>query len=353
LVLRKWRLLDDTLDGVKMFTICRTPLRVSLFGGGTDYPAYFEHSPGAVIGFSIDKYIYISALELSAFVNYRTRLAYSIVETVSDSSSLNHPMVRKLMEHYKFKRPVDISIQADLPASAGLGSSSAFTVGLIHTLSSMLGVDKTKYEIAREAIFAEQILLQENVGVQDQLHASFGGINRFNFSGKEFSINPIKISGAEMRKLTDWMVLIFTGITRRATMVVEQQLENTRSRSVDRQLREMVQIVDAAQLLLEDDSSGVRIEELAVLLDQSWQLKKGLAPSITLAAIDELYDRCLASGALGGKLCGAGSGGFLLMIVPPERREAVKLAAGHENCVDFRIDCAGSAIIHQTRPADI
>jgi D-glycero-alpha-D-manno-heptose-7-phosphate kinase len=331
-----------------MYTICWWPLRVSLFGGGTDYPAYFERFPGSVIGFAIDKYIYISALQLSAFVDYKIRLSYSRVETVDDAGGLLHPMVRALLRHYKCERPLDLSIQADMPASAGLGSSSAFTVGMIHVLSSMMGLDRTKYELAREATYAEQVLLKENVGVQDQLHASFGGINRFNFSGQDFSINPLRISGGDMRLLTDWMVLVFTGAKRSASQVVEQQVANTRSGGVDVQLREMMQIVDQAQTLLEGACEEGSIRDLARLLDMSWQLKKSLASSVSTGPIDELYNHCLKSGALGGKLCGAGSGGFLLMIVPPEQRASFSEAVGARNCIDFAIDCLGTTIIHKT-----
>ena len=333
---------------MQMYTISRTPLRISLFGGGTDYPDYFKRQPGAVLGFAIDKYIFISALQLTSFVDYKVRLSYSRVETVAHSSELLHPMVRALLDYYKFGHAVDISVQADLPASSGLGSSSAFTVGMISVLSSMMGVDRTKYEIAREAIHAEQILLNENVGVQDQLHASFGGINRFNFSGVDFSITPLRISGREMRLLTDWMVLVFTGVTRRATQVVEQQVSNTRSGGNDKQLRVMFNLVEEAQRLLESGCDEATIRDLARLLDESWQLKKSLAASVSSQSIDELYNRCLSHGALGGKLCGAGSGGFLLMIVPPEARRGFHEALGMRNCIDFSIDCVGSTIIHKT-----
>lgn len=331
-----------------MYTICRTPLRVSLFGGGTDYPSYFHRMPGSVLGFAIDKYIYVAALRLTAFVDYKFRLSYSRVETVERSVDLVHPMVRALIEHYRFDDPVDLSIQADLPASSGLGSSSAFTVGMINTLSAMMGVERTKFEIAREAIHAEQVLLSENVGVQDQLHATFGGINRFNFSGDGFNIMPLRISGREMRLLTDWMVLVFTGIKRRATSVVQEQVSNTRTGEIDRQLGAMMDIVDEAQRLLESGCDEDTIRELASLLDRSWQLKKSLASSVSAGPIDELYEFCLANGALGGKLCGAGSGGFLLMIVPPDKRRDFDAAVGARNCIDFAIDVAGTTIIHRS-----
>ena len=331
-----------------MYIVSRTPLRVSLFGGGTDYPSYFERKPGSVLGFAIDKYIYISLLELPAFSSYRFRASYSRIETVNASSDIQHPMIRALLQHYQLQGPLDISAQADLLASSGLGSSSAFTVGMINALSALTGSEKTKYEMAREAIYAEQVLLQENVGIQDQLHASFGGINRFNFKGSEFSIEPIRISGPELGLLTDWMVLIHTGITRRATDVVTEQIAKTKTGSLDSSLATMSSLVDEAQKRLEGGFNEMGLRELAKLLDESWQLKKGLSSSISGSAIDDLYTRCLKSGALGGKLCGAGSGGFLLMIIPPEKRHALYDAVGQQNCIDFRIDTAGSTVIHQT-----
>ena len=333
-----------------MYIVSRTPLRVSLFGGGTDYPSYFERKPGSVLGFAIDKYIYISLLELPVFSSYRFRASYSRIETVNAASEIQHPMIRALLQHYNINGPLDISAQADLPASSGLGSSSAFTVGMINALSALTAAEKTKYEMAREAIYAEQVLLQENVGVQDQLHAAFGGINRFNFHGNEFSIAPLRISGQELRRLTDWMILIHTGIMRRATEVVTEQITKTKSGALDKNLEAMGALVNDAQHCLEGGCAEQDLRELARLLDESWRLKKSLSSSISRSIIDELYTKCLNVGALGGKLCGAGSGGFLLMIVPPEKRRAIYEAVGKNNCIDFQIDTAGSTVIHQTLP---
>ncbi|MFZ1989001.1 MAG: GHMP kinase [Alphaproteobacteria bacterium] len=328
-----------------MLVISRTPLRVSLFGGGSDYPGYFERKPGAVLGFAINKYIYVSALQLSAFVDYKFRLSYSRVETAESAASIEHPMVRALLRHYDYERPTDFSIQADLPSSAGLGSSSAFTVGFTNLLSSLAGILRTKYELAREAIYAEQVMLKENVGIQDQLHASFGGINRFNFEGDRFNVVPIRISGTDLQELTSWMLLVFTQVKRRATKVVEDKVKNIKKQAVDTQLAMMVQQVDRAQRLLEESKGEARIREIAEMLHEGWQLKKSLSNSVSMQMIDELYDFCRSSGALGGKLCGAGGGGFLLMIVPPIRRAAFKAAIGERNCVDLAVDCEGSVIL--------
>ncbi len=328
-----------------MIITVRTPLRVSLFGGGTDYPAYFKREPGAVLGFAIDKYIYISALPLSSYVDYRFRLSYSKVEYAESIGEIEHPVVRTVLGHYRWDEPTDFSIQADLPAAAGLGSSSAFTVGVINLVSHLLGVPRTRMELAREAIHTEQVLLKENVGVQDQLHASFGGINRFDFAGDGFRITPLNISGRSLCLLSDWLVLVYTGIKRRATNIVAEQIKNTEARSVDRELREMMTFVDTAQDILENRSASIDMaHEIAELLAHSWQLKKRLSSNITAGEIDRLYDLCIANGALGGKLCGAGGGGFLLMVVPPEKRAAFEMAVGPRQCVRFQIDLHGTTI---------
>jgi D-glycero-alpha-D-manno-heptose-7-phosphate kinase len=329
-----------------MIVSVRTPLRVSLFGGGTDYPAYFNRSPGAVIGFTIDKYIYVSALPLTATVDYRYRLSYSKIENVETLDDIEHPVVRAVLKHYGWDEPTDFSAQADLPAAVGLGSSSAFTVGMVNLVSHMMGIPHTRMELAREAIHTEQVLLRENVGVQDQLHASFGGINRFDLEGDRFRITPLNISGRDLRTLEDWTVLVYTGIKRRATQIVREQVDNIQSRTIDNELREMMGFVDLAQEILE---SRERVSEvpvrIGVLLDQSWRVKKRLSSSITAPAIDDLYDFCLANGALGGKLCGAGGGGFLLMVVPPERRPAFEATVGARRCVRFKVDLHGSVVI--------
>lgn len=334
-----------------MIVSVRTPLRVSLFGGGTDYPAYFHRSPGAVLGFTIDKYIYLSALPLTATVDYRYRLSYSKIENVDSVDEIEHPVVRAVLQHYRWDEPTDFSVQADLPAALGLGSSSAFTVGMVNLLSHLMGMPRTRMELAREAIHTEQVLLRENVGVQDQLHASFGGINRFDLASNGFRITPINISGRNLAVLGDWMVLVYTGIKRRATHIVEEQVENTISHSVDAELREMLLLVDEAQEILEDSA---RVEEapirIGALLDRSWRLKKRLSSSISVPQIDELYDFCIANGALGGKLCGAGGGGFLLLVVPPERRAGFEGAVGARRCVRFTVDLHGSMLIASPMP---
>jgi len=335
-----------------MMVAVRTPLRVSLFGGGTDYPAYFHREPGAVLGFTIDKYIYLSALRLTASVDYRYRLSYSLVETVDSVVAIRHPVIRTVLQHYGFDEPTDFSVQADLPASVGLGSSSAFTVGAISLISHLMGTPRTRMELAREAIHTEQVLLRENVGVQDQLHASFGGINRFDLYGDSFRIAPVTISGHDLAVLADWMVLVYTGVKRHASAIVAEQVRNTAQGSLDGELREMLGLVDAAQQILEDagrrDDAPSRMGDL---LHQSWQVKKRLSSQVSGPEINDLYELCLGNGAIGGKLCGAGGGGFLLMVVPPDRRAGFEQAIGERQCVRFRIDCEGTVLLSSSAPA--
>ncbi len=334
-----------------MICTTKTPLRVSLFGGGTDYPAYFQRSPGAVIGFAIDKYIYISALKLGGYVDYRYRLSYSKLEQAETVDEIEHPVVRAILKQYGWDEPTDFSIQADMPASAGLGSSSAFTVGFINLMSNLMGIPRNRMELAREAIFTEQKLLMENVGVQDQLHATFGGINRFDFSGDNYRITPINISGVALKTLTDCMVLVFTGIKRRATQIVTQQMENTTARKIDGELGDLLNLVDEAQAVLESrDDVAMLPSRIAEMLHQSWIIKKKLAASVTMNEIDELYEFCRTNGALGGKLCGAGGGGFLLMVVPPKMRARFEKAVGPRRCVRFQIDPHGTQFFGNSVP---
>jgi D-glycero-alpha-D-manno-heptose-7-phosphate kinase len=336
----------------RMMVAVRTPLRVSLFGGGTDYPAYFHREPGAVLGFAIDKYIYLSAQPLTSSVGCRYRLSNSHIETSDSVAAIRHPAIRAALQHYGFDEPTDFSVEADLPASLGLGSSSAFAVGVINLVSHLMGAPRTRMELAREAIHLEQELLRENVGVQDQLHVSFGGVNRFDLYRDRFRIAPVGVSGHDLRVLTDWMVLVNTGVRRHASTILAEQVKKTAQGSLDAELREMLGLVDAAQQVLEDarrrDDAPAR---LGGLLHQSWQLKKRLSSEITAPGIDDLYEFCLASGAIGGKLCGAGGGGFLLMVVPPERRGGFEQVIGQRRCVRFRIDSEGTVLLPAVAPA--
>lgn len=329
-----------------MILTSRTPLRISLFGGGTDYPEYFRRAPGAVIGFAIDKYIYISALPLGAFVDYRFRISYSRVETVDEIGRIEHPVVRTVLSEENHTVPTDFSIQADLPASAGLGSSSAFTVGFQKLVWALKGIDRSPAELAARAIHIEQSLLGERVGVQDQMHAAHGGFNRFDFSATANRISPMGLSAPDLEEISRWMVLVYTGRKRHASEVLDEQMSNTVCGSVDGELAHMKQLVDDAERVIRNAASAGDIAPgLASLLSESWDLKRRLSTRISDTEIDRLYEAGIEAGALAGKLCGAGGGGFLLMIVPPDRRADFLTVMGPRRCVEFGIDTRGAALL--------
>ncbi|WP_428249905.1 kinase [Ferrovibrio sp.] len=328
-----------------MIITSRTPLRVSFFGGGTDYPEYFQRRHGAVVGMAIDQYIYITAVPLSPIVEYKYRISYSKLEFVTDTASIAHPVIRKAFEHYEFDQPLDISIISDVPASTGLGSSSAFTVGLLNLISALRKQPLTKFELAKRAIFVERELLRENVGVQDQLHAAYGGINRFDFEAGRIRLSPVQMAGRCQERLIDSMVLIYTGIVRHASATVAEQISSTVEKKIDTELGHLLALTDTAVNLLESDSEDHIVEEFGRLLHEGWLVKRQLSSRISNSNIDELYERARLHGACGGKLLGAGGGGFLLLIVPPERQSAFLAAMGNVKHRKIKLDTQGSVII--------
>jgi D-glycero-alpha-D-manno-heptose-7-phosphate kinase len=298
-------------------------LRLSFFGGGTDYPSYFSDRPGAVLGTTIDRYVYIQALPLAAFAEQKFRLTYRQTESVTSASEITHPVVRVCLQHYKWDSPLNIATMSDLPGGTGLGSSSAFTVGFINLLHKMRGISPTKYELATEAIHVEQQLLRENVGIQDQIHAAFGGLARYEFQGKEFAIHPLRISRARYRLLSSSLVLVYTGRSRHASAVISQQESRTRSGANSTYLSTLYKMTHDAVAILEgdgDDDSAMR--DFGLLLDEAWQVKQRLSAAISDDVIDGLYAEGKSLGAWGAKLLGAGGGGFMLFLVPSNRHTA-------------------------------
>lgn len=328
-----------------MLTTSRTPMRVSFFGGGTDYPEYFREKRGAVIGLAIDKYIYIAALKLSGIQAYSYRLSYSRIEHVDHVREIEHNAVRTAFEHYNIQCPLDVSIMADMPASSGLGSSSSFSVGLLNLIAHLRNENVTKLDLALRAIHLEHDLLGENVGVQDQLHAAFGGINRFDFDGKHYRITPMAMRGECLQQLMQSLVLVHTGISRHASKIVEEQMVRTKQGSINRQLDSMLDLVDeATDTLLSFDADGM-LKKLGSMLDEGWQLKRSLSPHVSSPDIDALYERCKQLGAWGGKLCGAGGGGFLLMIVPPDKRADFIQKVAPARVINIGLDTEGTKIL--------
>jgi D-glycero-alpha-D-manno-heptose-7-phosphate kinase len=323
--------------------ICRTPFRVSLFGGGTDYPHWFHQHGGSVLGFAIDKYCYISLRRLPPFFEHKHRIVYSVVENVADIADIKHPAVRGILtDRARDDDGLEIHHDGDLPARSGLGSSSSFTVGLYHALAAMDGRIVSKRDLARHAIRIEHEVIEEKVGCQDQIWAAYGGLNRIDFmKSGDFDVRPLIVDGARRRDFQDHLMLVFTGLSRLAPVMAEKKIANLDARTV--QLKRMHEMVDEAEAILQDKSQP--ITKLGELLDQSWQLKRQLADGLTTPLIDDIYSAAMGAGASGGKLLGAGGGGFMLFICAPERQAAVSAALRDYVSVKINIDNSGSKIV--------
>lgn len=328
--------------------ISRTPVRLSFFGGGTDYPEYFERNGGAVLGTTIDKYVYISVNRLSEFFEYKVRVGYSKSELVNKVEDIVHPSVRETLKYKKIDGFLDIHIFADLPARTGLGSSSTFTVGFLNALYALEGRIVSKQQLAEEAIHIEQRLIKENVGCQDQTHAAFGGLNIVEFGRKGIDVRPVVISKEKYDLLDSSLLVFYTGLSRFASEIAKEQIENTRTKSKDAYLERMHRMVFEAEKIISDENPGDMVRVLGELLHEGWMLKKQLSSKITNDFIDDLYARARSAGAYGGKLAGAGGGGFLFMFVPDERKGAVRKALDGLLEVTFRFEAEGSKIIYLT-----
>ena len=325
--------------------IVQTPVRVSLFGGGTDYPVYYDRHPGAVLGTTITKYIYVSLNELSNFFSHRYRISYSKAETAQSASEIEHPSIRECLKHFPHDKSLDIHIFSDLPAKTGLGSSSAFTVGFINALYALQEKRVSKQFLADKACYVEQKLIKENVGSQDQYHTAFGGLNVIEFNRNDSIVKPILISQEKLNYLSQCSMLFFTGISRYATEVLKEQVQKTQSHSNDAFLSEMYESVFQAEKILYDCPPDKMISELGALLKQNWELKKKLSSSVSNETIDEYYQKAVQAGAYGGKICGAGTGGFLYFLVHPDKQKKVREALSHLIEVEFNIDSFGSNVI--------
>ena len=325
--------------------VSRTPLRVSFFGGGTDYPEYFRRARGAVVGMAINQYVYVSMLKLSNILEYRYRVSYSRIETVSEATAIVHPVVRHVLCHYAIEPGLDIGIMADLPARSGLGSSSSFTVGLLNLIFTLRNQVTTKLDLARAAVFVERELLRENVGVQDQYHAAFGGLNRFDFEGERTRISPVQMSGPCLLALTSSLFLLYTGVTRSASDTLHEQMERTRGGTVDNDLSHLLTLTDQSVDVLESGDPERMLADFGAMLHEGWETKKRLSSRVSGPEIDTLYGAARSAGAVGGKLCGAGSGGFLLMLVPPERQAAFRETMNGCSIIPIGLDTSGSTVL--------
>lgn len=322
--------------------ISRTPFRVSLFGGGTDYPGWFRENGGAVFGAAIDKYCYISVRKLPPFFEHRHRIVYSKVETVRETSEIQHPAVRGIISELGFEEGLEIHHDGDLPARSGLGSSSAFTVGLLHALHALRGRMVSQEDLAKEAIRIEQEVLKESVGCQDQIWAALGGLNRIDFRRTgDFVVTPITLGAERRAELQRSIILFFTGFSRFASDFAQSQIENLDKRR--QELAAMQAMVDQALDIIRSETTPLR--ELGKLLHESWQLKRRLADNVSNPELDAIYEAGRDAGAIGGKLLGAGGGGFMVFFVEPEARQRVLDALGRLVHVNFDFDTQGSKIV--------
>lgn len=320
--------------------ITRTPLRVSFLGGGTDYPAWYRDHGGAVLATTVNKYIYVLCRYLPPFFDHTFRISYSKLEHVRGLDAIDHPAVRECLRFMGVASNLEIHTDADLPARTGLGSSSAFTVGLLNALHAFKGQMATKEQLAEEATHIEHGVLRENVGCQDQILAAYGGLNRVAFSAQCASVQPIPLTRSRLESFERHALLFFTGITRSASQVAAEQLGRLGSNG--RSLEEMQHLVEEGCRLLGGDGS---FREFGELLHESWMLKRSLARSVSNEKIDRAYAAAREAGAYGGKLLGAGAGGFLLVFADPDRHERIKAALADLLHVPVKLESTGSQVI--------
>lgn len=322
--------------------ISRTPHRISFFGGGTDYPSWYLEHGGKVLGVAIDKYSYITCRELPPFFIYKHRIAYSKVEMVISIDEIQHPSVRETLRYFGIQQGLEIHHDGDIPARSGMGSSSAFTVGLLKTLYALEGKVITKEDLYRRAIYIEQELIKENVGSQDQVWAACGGLNAIEFlQNGEIIVKPIIMKENLLRSFEDKFMLFFTGLSRYASMIAAAQIENTKKNKDE--LERMKELVDEAYKILisgKDDFT-----DFGRLLNETWMLKRRLSSKISNSEIDDMYETALKNGAVGGKLLGAGGGGFIVFYTEPENQKRLKEALKKYLFIPFRFDFTGSDII--------
>ena len=322
--------------------ITQTPFRMSFFGGGTDFPDFYREHGGAVISTTFDKYCYVNVRHLPRFFDYSTELSYARTERVKRVEDIEHPAIREAMKHLDMHE-IRLTYEADLPARSGLGTSSSFAVGMLNAFYALKSKYADKRKLADDAIFLERVLCNESGGVQDQIAASFGGMNRINFNAEGYTVNPVIISPERKKLLNRNLMLFFTGFSRFSSDIQVAAEKNLKSKQ--NQLLEMLSLVDDAEKIL---TSKTDLEEFGRLLDYTWQLKRGITDKVSTDSIDAVYSRALQAGATGGKLLGAGGGGFLLFYVDPDKQENVRKALENLLYVPFEFENGGTRVIHYT-----
>jgi len=324
--------------------ITKTPFRMSFFGGGTDMELFFREYGGAVLSTTFDKYCYVTVRHLPPFFDYNIELAYSKMERVTNLNDIKHPAIRNAMKMLDMHE-IRLTYEADLPARSGLGTSSSFAVGMLNAFHSLKGKYVDKRTLANQAIYLERELCHEAGGWQDQIAAAFGGMNRIDFKKDgTFDVRPVIIHPARKAQLNDNLLMFFTGFTRFSSEM--QKVNQTGYREKIRQLQQMYALVEDAEAVLEDKYSD--LNDFGILLDKTWRLKRQTGGAITTNSIDDIYKRGIDAGALGGKLLGAGGGGFLVFYVTPEKKESVMSAMKDLLYVPFKFEGGGTQVIHYT-----
>jgi len=322
--------------------ISKTPFRISFFGGGTDYPDWYKKNGGAVLSTTFDKYCYVTCRELPPFFEHKYRVAYSMVENVKTIEEIKHPAVKAALKEINFNFGLEIHADADLPARSGLGSSSSFVVGLVNCLYALKGKRISRASLANEAIRLEQDVIRESVGSQDQTAAAYGGFNVIKFGiDQSIKVEPVILSPYRLTLLNKHLMLFFTGFSRNATDIAKHKIANLDSSG--KQLNQMQNMVDSALNILSENHD---IREFGELLHESWKNKQTLSNKVSTPEINIIYEIARKSGAIGGKLLGAGGGGFMLLFVDPNKQEYVKTALANYVHVPFQFENTGSQIIH-------
>jgi len=322
--------------------VSRTPVRVSFLGGGTDYPDHYRLHGGQTLGVAIDKYSYISVNRLAGLFDYNVRVSYSRTELAASFEGIEHPAVRECLRFLGIETGIEIHYVGDLPARSGLGSSSSFTVALLHALHAFRGQLVSQQQLAEEACHVEHDMIRERVGVQDQYTCAHGGLVHLSMGGAGVTVRHVPLAGERLAELRAHLMLFYSGLRRNAHDVLEEQLENTRRGTISSDLSRIGGLVDDGLAVLAD---GGPIERFGELLDAAWQIKRRLSSKISSGTIDGYYARARAAGAVGGKLLGAGGGGFLLLFAPPEQQDAVAAALHDLAQVPFGFDHEGSRLL--------
>jgi len=321
--------------------VTKTPYRISFFGGGTDYPGWYRENGGSVLSVTIDKYCYITCRYLPKFFDHKHRFVYSEIESVNEISQIRHPAIRGVLEWLQWDLGIELHHDGDLPARSGLGSSSAFTVGLLNTLYAMRGQRRSKHQLAVDAIHVEQNVIKEAVGSQDQIAAAYGGFNKIDFvADEEFVVNPIIVTKQRAQDFHHHLMLFYTGQSRIAAVVAKSKIDNIKSNSIA--LGTIQESVDLALQVLVNES--LDICQLGYLMHDAWGRKKSLSTQVSTELIDWAYAAAIDAGALGGKILGAGGGGFLLFFVPPDKKQDVRSALGNFLEVPFNFEYDGSSV---------